>query len=85
MESTLWRKIQPFRTAILLGELRWNSYKLKLEKEGIKILSQMFSIPSLYKTSCTCSKKPIRIDPIFMSLMLSHYKLLYEKGEDTSK
>ncbi|MDR4511547.1 MAG: hypothetical protein MRJ93_07565 [Nitrososphaeraceae archaeon] len=64
LESTL-RKIQPFRTAILLGELRWNSYKLKLEKEGRKILSQMFSIPSLYNTACTCSIKPIRIASYF--------------------
>lgn len=79
------RTIPPFRIAILLEERRWNSYKLKLEKEDRKIFSQMFSIPSLYNTACTCSIKPIRIHPIFMSIMLYHYKLLHDKGDDNSK
>ncbi|MDR4510147.1 MAG: hypothetical protein MRJ93_00385 [Nitrososphaeraceae archaeon] len=47
-----------------------------------KIFTQMFSIPLLYNTACTLSVKPIRIQPILMSILLYFYKQLDESKEN---
>lgn len=76
------RTIPSFRIALMLEEQRWKSFKSELGKDDKKIFTSMFSIPLLYNTACTLSVKPIRIQPILMSITLYLYKQLEERKEN---
>jgi hypothetical protein len=42
----------------------------------------MFSIAHLYNSACSYAIKPIRIQPIFMSIIFHHYKQLLKLKEE---
>jgi hypothetical protein len=45
----------------------------------------MFSIAHLYNSACSYAANPIRIQPIFMSIIFHHYKQLLKLKEDIDK
>jgi hypothetical protein len=45
----------------------------------------MFSIAHLYNSACSFAAKPIRIQPIFMSIIFHHYKQLMKIREEIDK
>jgi hypothetical protein len=47
-----------------------------LDKSDRKIFDDMFSTSHLYNSVCSYAANPIRIRPIFMSIILYHYKQL---------
>jgi hypothetical protein len=42
----------------------------------------MFLIAHLYNSACSFAAKPIRIQPIFMSIIFNHYKQLIKIKEE---
>jgi hypothetical protein len=53
-----------------------------LDKSDRKTFDNMFSIAHIYNSACSYAAKPIRIQPIFMSIIFNHYKqLMIIKGE----
>jgi hypothetical protein len=70
------RTIPSFRIASSLEEKEWKPFRNSLDKSDRKIFDEMFSIARLYNSASSYAAKPIRIHPIFMSIIFHHYKQL---------
>jgi hypothetical protein len=47
----------------------WRDFRKALDKSDRKVFDDMFSICHLYTSACSFAAKPIRIQPIFMSII----------------
>lgn len=70
------RTIPSFRIASQEEINEWKGFKKSLPKADKKVFHDMFSVSALYNSACVCCTKPIRIQPIFMSILLDHCKEL---------
>jgi hypothetical protein len=57
-------------------------FRNALDKSDRKIFDEMFSISHLYNSVCSYSANPIRIRPIFMSIILHHSKQLRKLSKE---
>src|SRR5919197_3966764 len=72
------RTIPSFRMASIEEQKEWKEFRRALDKKDRKVFDDMFSICHLYNSACSFAAKPIRIQPIFMSIIFHHYKELIE-------
>ncbi|MGC1929468.1 MAG: hypothetical protein WA667_10875 [Candidatus Nitrosopolaris sp.] len=79
------RTIPSFRIASLLEEKEWKSFRNSLDKSDRKIFDEMFLIAHLYNSASSYAVKPIRIQPIFMSIIFHHYKQLERLSKVTKE
>ena len=70
------RTIPSFRLASGEEEREWKVFRNALDKSDRRIFDEMFSISHLYNSACSYAAIPIRIQPIFMSIIFHHYKKL---------
>jgi len=70
------RTIPSFRLARGEEEREWKVFRNALDKSDRKLFDEMFSTSHLYNSACSCAANPIRIWPIFMSIIFHHYKKL---------
>ena len=70
------RTIPSFRLASVEEEREWKVFRNALDKSDRRIFDEMFSISHLYNSACSYAANPIRIRPIFMSIIFHHYKKL---------
>ena len=70
------RTIPSFRLASIEEEREWKVFRNALDKSDRRIFDEMFSISHLYNSTCSYAANPIRIQPIFMSIIFHHYKKL---------
>jgi hypothetical protein len=77
------RTIPSFRIASVEEQKEWKSFRQTLDKKDRKTFDDMFSIAHLYNSACSFAAKPIRIQPIFMSIIFHHYKQLMKIREGT--
>jgi hypothetical protein len=70
------RTIPSFRIVSSLEEKEWKSFRNSLDKSDRRVFDEMFSIAYLYNSASSYAAKPIRIQPIFMSIIFHHYKQL---------
>jgi hypothetical protein len=70
------RTIPSFRIASMMEEREWKVFRKSLNKSERKVFDEMFSIVHLYNSACSYAANPIRINPIFMSIIFHHYKQL---------
>jgi hypothetical protein len=68
-----------------MEEKEWKSFRNSLDKSERKIFDDMFSIAHMYNSVCYYSANPIRIHPIFMSIIFHHYKQLTKLTEQVKK
>ena len=60
-----------------MEENEWKkSFRKYLDKSDRKVFDNMFSIARMYNSACSYAANPIRINPIFMSIIFYHYKQL---------
>ena len=60
-----------------MEENEWKkSFQKYLDKSDRKVFDNMFSIARMYNSACSYAANPIRINPIFMSIIFHHYKQL---------
>jgi hypothetical protein len=52
----------------------WKGFRQALNKSDKKAFDHMFDIGHLYNSASSYSARPIRIHPIFMSIIFDHYK-----------
>ena len=76
------RTIPSFRIASVEEQKEWKPFRQALDKKDRKMFDQMFSIAHLYNSACSYAAKPIRIHPIFMSIIFHHYKQLMKVKEE---
>jgi hypothetical protein len=79
------RTIPSFRLAAVDEQKEWKAFCQSLDKKDRKVFDDMFSIASLYNSACSFTSKPIRIHPIFMSIIFHHYKQLAVIKEELEK
>src|ERR687888_1123522 len=75
------RTIPSFRMASVQEQKEWKEFRQALDKSDRKAFDDMFSICYLYNSACSFAAKPIRIHPIFMSIIFHHYKQLTKLSE----
>jgi hypothetical protein len=68
------RTIPLFRIASILEEREWKVFRNSLDKSDRKLFDEMFLTAYSYKSTSSNAAKPVRIQPIFMSIVLHHYK-----------
>jgi hypothetical protein len=76
------RTMPSFRMASVEEQKEWKSFRQALDKSDRKAFDDMFSISHLYNSACSFAVKPIRIQPIFMSIIFHHYKQLMKVKEE---
>ena len=79
------RTIPSFRIASAMEEEEWKPFRKCLDKSDRKAFDRMFSIAHLYNSACSYSSNPIRIQPIFMSIIFHHYKQLIRLSDQVGK
>jgi hypothetical protein len=79
------RTIPSFRIASAMEETEWKVFRNSLDKPDRKKFDEMFSIAHLYNSSSSYAANPIQIQPIFMSIVLHHYKQLVKLSEEIDK
>jgi hypothetical protein len=75
------RTIPSFRIASVMEQNEWKTFRNRLDKSDRKAFDRMFSIAHMYNSACSYSANPIRIQPIFMSIIFHHYKQLTRVSE----
>ena len=78
------RTIPSFRIASVMEQNEWKEFRKCLDKSDRKVFDRMFSIALLYNSACSYSANPIRIQPIFMSIIFHHYKQLIRLSEEVA-
>jgi hypothetical protein len=79
------RTIPSFRLASAEERKEWKEFRQALDKSDRKAFDSMFDIAHLYNSASSYAAKPIRIHPIFMSIIFHHYKQLKEIKEAIDK
>ena len=75
------RTIPSFRLASVEEEREWKVFRNALDKSDRRIFDEMFSNSHLYNSACSYAANPIRVRPIFMSIIFHHYKQLLRLSE----
>jgi hypothetical protein len=76
------RTIPSFRLAASVEKEEWKKFRNRLGKSDRKLFDRMFSVERLYNSACSYAASPIRIQPIFMSIIFHHYKILKKLEAD---
>jgi hypothetical protein len=79
------RTIPSFRMASVEERKVWKGFRQALDKKDSKVFDDIFLTSHLYNSACSFAAKPIRIHPIFMSIIFHHYKKLMEIKEQLQK
>ena len=75
------RTIPSFRLATSDEKIEWKEFRNRLGRSDRKLFDRMFSIERLYNSACSYAASPIRIQPIFLSIIFDHYKTLKKLDE----
>jgi hypothetical protein len=79
------RTIPSFRIASAMEKEEWRAFRKALDKEDRRIFDDMFDISILYNSASVYSAKYVRIHPIFMSIIIHHYKQLLRMSEELNQ
>ena len=85
VQPLMGRTIPSFRIASVMEEVEWKSFRNSLDKSDRKKFDQMFSLAHLYNSASSYAAKPVRIQPIFMSIIFHHYKRLQEISKEINR
>ena len=72
------RTIPSFRMATVEEMKEWKGFRNSLNKSDRKVFDRMYATCHLFNSACMCAANPIRIQPIFMSIIFNHYRILKE-------
>ena len=75
------RTVPSFRLAQMYEECEWKPFRNALAKSEKKEFDRMFATSRLYISASSYAAKPVRIQPILMSIVFHHYKCLVEVGK----
>lgn len=72
------RTIPSFRMATVEELMEWKEFRIGLDRSDMKVFDRMYATCHLDNSACMCAANPVRIQPIFMSIIFGHYRLLKE-------
>jgi hypothetical protein len=79
------RTIPSFRIASTMEEKEWRSFRNSLDKSDRRIFDQMLSTVHLYNSVSSYTVKPVRLQPILMSIIFYNYKQLVRLSKEIKK
>lgn len=79
------RTVPSFRLAQMREESEWKEFRNALPKSERKDFDKMFATSRLYISACSYATKPVRIQPILMSMIFHHYKQLLDVSRALSE
>jgi hypothetical protein len=79
------RTVPSFRLAQIYEECEWKEFRHALSKSERKEFDKMFATSRLYISACSYATKPVRIQPILMSMIFHHYKQLLDISKTLSE
>jgi hypothetical protein len=79
------RTIPSFRLASAMEEKEWKQFRNSLDKSDRKAFDRMFSLAHLYNSTSSYAAKPVRIQPIFLSIIFHHYKQLHKLSKEMNQ
>ena len=68
------RTVPSFRIALYLEEKRWKKFRAALDRKERKSFDNMFAVARLYISVCMMSCRPVRIQPILLTIIFHHFK-----------
>ena len=68
------RTVPSFRIALYQEEKKWAKFRSGLDVKDKKSFDDVFGTARLYISACMMSCRPIRIEPILMSVVFHHFK-----------
>jgi len=74
------RTVPSFRIALHQEEKKWAKFRKTLDKKSKKNFDELFDTARLYISACMMSCRPIRLEPIFMSIIFHHFKQILSLG-----
>ena len=72
------RTVPSFRKALESEKEDWNPFRNALDKKERKEFDEMWDIAKLYVSACSSSVQLVPLQPIIMSILFHHYKVLLE-------
>jgi hypothetical protein len=75
------RTIPSFRLALAEELSEWKPFRNTLSRSKRKKFDEMLSLTLLYISACSCAVKPLRLQPVLMSILFHHYQLLLEASQ----
>ena len=79
------RTIPSFRLASALEEKEWKQFRNSLDKSDRHVFDRMFSLAHLYNSVSSYAAKPVRIHPIFLSIIFHHYKQIRKLSKEMNQ
>lgn len=70
------RTIPSFRISTAIEKNDWRSFRKLLDKIDRKSFDEMFNLSYLHNSASSNCVRPVVIHPIFLSILLEHYKQL---------
>ena len=70
------RTISSFRISTAIEKNNWRSFRKLLDKIDRKSFDEMFNLSYLHNSGSSNCVRPVVIHPIFLSILLEHYKQL---------
>jgi hypothetical protein len=70
------RTVPSYRLASDREKRKWKEFREQRDKSERKTFDEMMSISRLYNVAGVCSRKPVLLHPILMSIIFEHYKQL---------
>ena len=74
------RTIPSFRTALYQEEKKWVKFRSGLNIKEKKDFDDLFITARLYISACMISCRPVRLEPILMSVVFHHFKQIIRLG-----
>lgn len=72
------RTVPSFRLAQMREEQEWKEFRRALSKSERRAFDSMLATSRLYISACSYASKPVRVQPILMSIIFHHYRQLDE-------
>ena len=82
---SMGRTIPSFRIASAMEEKEWKPFRNSLDKSDRKIFDRMFSYTHLYNSAASYTARPIRLHPMYLSMIFHHYKQLLNLSKEIKK
>ena len=76
------RTVPSFRHAISQEKTTWREFRMYLGQKDRLLFDEIFTVPRLYISASMMACRPIRLQPILMSMIFHHFKQISCLGEN---
>jgi hypothetical protein len=79
------RTVPSFRIVLANEKAEWKPFRNAFDKKERKEFDEMWDIPRLYVSACSNSCQLVPLQPIIISILFHHYKVLKKCMEEVKQ